>query len=189
MYFIDDVSDIDNVLRKGGIILTPTDTVWSLCCNALDENAAAQLARITPSTTDNPYIVLVPNIDWLKEIALDIHPRVETMLTLYKKPISIRYPKVQRLSTNLLQKDGSAFIRVVYDEFLSSIMEKTEAPLLSTPACHSGSNPPINYSDINQDILEAANYTSQYRRGDTSIQLESVIAQYDAKGELDFIRE
>ena len=122
MYFIDDVSDIDRVLRNGGVILTPTDTVWSLCCSALDESAAARLARITPSTPDNPYIVLVPNIDWLKEIALDIHPRVETMLTLYKKPISIRYPKVQGLSAEPLQKDGSAFIRVVYDEFISSII-------------------------------------------------------------------
>ena len=189
MYFTDDVYNIERVLLGSGIFLTPTDTVWSLCVNALDKKGIWALRDIAQPTHNNPYIVMVPDLDWLKHFVADIHPRIETLLTMHNKPVSIRYPRTKSLPEDLLESDGSAYIRIVHDPMLASIMRHIERPLLSAPACHPGSNPPINYNDIDQDILKAADYISQHRRNDATLQLESVIASYNSKGELHFIRE
>lgn len=185
----DDISEIVAILKRGGIIVYPTDTIWGIGCDATNEEAIARITALKSRPPEKSYVLLMDSIERLKTHVPKVHPRVETLLAFHARPLTVIYDKVQGLPPAALAKDGSAAIRVTTDKFCKRLVELLGHPIVSTSANVSGEKFPGYFGEISSDILSGVDYVVKYRQEEKEPREPSVIAKYDRHGELDFIRE
>lgn len=187
--WISEIADVVDVLNKGGVILYPTDTIWGLGCDAMDEKAIATIYQIKQRSADLPLVVLVDSIEMLKAYVPKIHPRVETLLTMHHKPLTIIYSGVKEFPPVLYGNKKTVAIRVVQDAFCQEMIRMFGRPIVSTSANISGEPWPQGFGEISSEIIKASNYVVRYRRDEKQTGEPSVIASYNSKGVLNFLRE
>lgn len=183
----DNFENIIDLLEQGKIILYPTDTIWGLGCDALNIDAIKQIYAIKQREADKPFIVLVSSIEMLKDYIKDIHPRVETLLLYHKRPLTIIYPEGKNLPS-ILMKGKKIAIRIIKEPVIARLIEEFGRPIVSTSANIAGTDFPKIYNEINKEIIEAVDYTFKYKQNDTNPGSPSVIASYNKKGKLKFLR-
>ena len=174
-------------LRKGGVILYPTDTIWSLGCDALNEAAISHLRKIRNLEKDALLTVLVSDMDMLREYVEHIHPRIETLLVYHRRPLTILYEGVKDLPEVLFTPDGQVPIRVTVSPFCKELIAGHGRPLIASAACRAGSPLPSTFGEIRSDVIQAADYvfTPELEEGDG---MPSVLARLSEKAELIFLR-
>jgi L-threonylcarbamoyladenylate synthase len=181
-----------STLKSGGVILHPTDTIWGLACDPFNENAIAKVQQIKQRPQEQPFILLVSSIEILKEYVDNIHPRIETLLSLHERPLTIIYPNVKMLKPPLTNEKGGAAIRIVSKGPCKELLDSWGAPLLSTSANIHGSPTPAHFGEISSEIIRQSDFTFPFERSEKTAKMQktSAIAKYHPKtGELDFIRE
>lgn len=176
------------VLRRGGVILYPTDTVWGIGCDATNAEAVRRVYDIKHRADNKAMIVLVPSADdaafYVEEM-----PEVAYQLIEYsEKPITIVYDKGIRLAPNLLGEDGTVGIRVTNEEFSNGLCVALRKPLVSTSANISGQTAPALFPEISQEILDAVDYIVDYRRDDLTRKAPSTVMRLSAGGEFKVLR-
>ena len=184
----EDIEKAVETIRSGGIILYPTDTIWGLGCDATNADAVARIYALKERKAQNPLICLVSSIEMLKEYADSIHPRVETLLTIHERPLTIIYPSATALPDIIKAEDGSAGIRVSKDQYCTTLIEKAGVPIVSTSANVSGSAFPSKFGEITSQIFQGVDYICKYRQSDVFPATPSVVATYNKRGDLDFLR-
>lgn len=184
-----DIPDTLAALRTGGVILYPTDTIWGLGCDAMDVNAIRRIYEIKRRPAGAPLIVLVDSIGMLHEYARKIHPRVETLLSLHTKPLTIIYPDVRGLPDILYSDKKMVAIRVIHEPFCQALITEFGRPIVSTSANVSGEPWPKGFGEISSEVIKNVNYVVRYRRNEKNTGEPSVIATFNSKGNLDFLRE
>jgi len=147
------------VLKKGGVILYPTDTVWGIGCDATNSKAIKKIYEIKKRKESKALISLVANEDQLKN-----YTDYKIKLELHKKPTTIIYPYVKNLAKDLLAEDKSAAIRVVKDLFCKKLILNFSKAIVSTSANLSGEKHPEKFLDINQTILKSVDYIVNLRK-------------------------
>ena len=174
-------------LKKGGVILYPTDTTWSLGCDASDEAAIARLREIRKLKRDAPLTVLVSDIDMLLKYIEDIHPRLKTLLVYHRRPLTILYEDVKNLPEELFTPDGQLPIRITVSPFCKELIGRYGRPLIASAACQARGQLPSTFGEIRSDIIQAADYvfTPELEEGDGT---PSVLARLSEKAELIFLR-
>jgi len=186
------VSEIDEVvdtLKKGGIILYPTDTIWGLGCDAQNEKSIEKIYAIKQRAQSAPLILLVDSVEMLKDYVPRIHPRVETLMSMHQKPLTIVYSGVEGLPSVLYSEKNTLAIRVVQDKFCQAMIRDFGAPIVSTSANESGQPWPKGFGEISSEIIKAVDYVVRHRREEKVTGEPSVIATYNSKGNLHFLRE
>ncbi len=178
-----------SALEKGGIVLHPTDTIWGLGCDAMNEKAIEKIYKLKKRPTSSPLIVLVSSIEMLKLFAPRIHPRVETLLSMHVQPLTVIYPNVKGLPDILYSEKKTVAIRVVQDAFCQALIQQFGNPIVSTSANFSGEPWPKGFGEINSEIIKASNYVVRHRREEKVTGAPSVIATFNSKGNLSFLRE
>lgn len=178
-----------SVLEKGGVILYPADTIWGIGCDATNPKAIEKIYKIKNRPHSSPLIILVDSIAMLKSYAKRVHPRVETLLSMHVQPLTIIYDHVKGLPDILYSDKKTIAIRVVRDTFCQELIRQFGKPIVSTSANVSGEPWPKGFGEISSDILKSANYIVRYRREEKNTGEPSVIATYNSKGTLDFLRE
>ncbi len=177
-----------SVLRKDGVILMPTDTIWGLGANVFSEKAYARMMEIKDRPADQKFVLLVTSLKQLKIYVEDIHPRVETLLQFLQRPLTLIYPEAKNLPSYAVAQDGSIAIRIVSDPFVQTMIHSLGHPICSSSANMNGQATPKHFGQISYPIISQADYIFDYRR-DEKIEVEpSVIARYNDEGVLDFIR-
>jgi L-threonylcarbamoyladenylate synthase len=179
------------ILKKGGLILHPTDTVWGIGCDPFNEEAVMRVQKLKNRPEDLPFILLVHSIEKLREYVPKIHPRVETLLSLHQRPLTIVYPDVLEFEPPLTNEAGEAAIRIVKTGFCHAILESYDQPMLSTSANIHGNPTPSFFGEITSDIIKGCDFTFPCDKNEKNgrEQVPSVIATYNEKnGELEFIR-
>ncbi len=190
MFFSNDkIEEILTVLRNGGTILYPSDTIWGIGGDARSEEVVEKINDIKQRKPDkNGYVILVDSVEMLRRYVGFIHPRIETLLVYHQRPLTVIYDQAIGLASNAIGRDGSVAIRVVRDAFCRALIEQFDAPLISTSANVSGEPFPKNYGEISSDILENVGFVVKYRTDDKEKSEPSVIVRLNADEELDFIR-
>ena len=183
-----ELEDINNTLTNGGVILYPTDTIWGIGCDVFALEAVEKIYKIKKRPRELPFILLVSDIAMLKRY-VNIHPRLETLLVYHEKPLTLIYEEVYDLPESVLSEEGTIAIRVTHDPFCQRVIEQLDSPLVSTSANVSGESFPNCFDDITGDILRHMDYVVEYRREDKEQRTPSVMAEFNNKGELFFIRE
>ena len=164
------------ILKSGGIILYPTDTIWGIGCDATNVEAVKRIYEIKQREDSKSMLVLMENpnrissyVDDVPEIALDL-------LEVTDKPTTIIYSGAKNLANNLINSDGSIGIRITTEDFTQQLIQRFKKPIVSTSANVSGDAPAQNFMAISQDIIEAVDYVVEYRQDDmTKYQASSII--------------
>lgn len=177
------------VLRRGGIILYPTDTVWGIGCDATNQAAVKRIYELKQRTDSKAMLVLVD-----KEVKIDFYVRnvpeiAWQLIEVSDKPLTIIYPEARNLAPNLLAADGSVGIRLTREKFSKQLCERFRKAIVSTSANISGQPGAANFSLISEEIKQGVDYIVQYRQDDTSTPTPSSIIKLDKNGTIQIIRK
>lgn len=176
------------VVRRGGVILYPTDTVWGIGCDATNPEAVSKVFAIKRRDDHKALITLVASVD---DVAfyVDEMPQVAEQLIEYsEKPITIVYDRGVRLAPNLLGEDGSVGIRVTKEAFSNALCRYLRKPLVSTSANISGEPSPAVFPEISPEIISAVDYVVNYRRDDLTRRAASTVMRLGNGGEFKILR-
>ena len=157
------------VLRKGGIILYPTDTVWGIGCDATDPEAVAKIYEIKRREDSKSLVLLASDMDMICRYVKDIPEMAVQLVEVNDKPMTIIYPgavagtqsdKASRncLAYNTVAEDGTVGIRVPMMEFCQQLVSRFGRPIVSTSANISGEATPKKYAEISQEIKDAVDH-------------------------------
>nr|WP_321358666.1 L-threonylcarbamoyladenylate synthase [uncultured Draconibacterium sp.] len=185
----DDLKKAVEVLKSGGIILYPTDTIWGIGCDATNAEAVKRIYDIKKREDSKSMLVLMENpalldryVDEVPEVAWDL---VEVSTT----PLTVIYPGAKNLAANLIAEDGSIGIRFTKEEFTRQLLQRFRRPIVSTSANISGEKSPFFFDDISEEIQDAVDYIVEYRQDDHTASKPSSIIKLGPGGQIDILRK
>lgn len=164
------------VLREGGVILYPTDTVWGLGCDATNEKAVKRIFDIKKRTDAKAMLVLIDNPAKLQSYVEEVPDMAWDLIELSEKPLTIIYPQAKNLAANLIAEDKTIGIRVTNEAFSKNLCAQFRRPIVSTSANISGNATPSNFSEVSDEIKKAVDYVVNFRQDDmTKLNSSSII--------------
>jgi L-threonylcarbamoyladenylate synthase len=185
------VKDLQNslkVLKKGGIILYPTDTIWGIGCDATNPAAVDQIFRIKKRSDYKSLLVLLDDPERLSVYVKEIPEIAWEIIKVSNQPLTIIYPGGINLAPNIIHSDGSVGIRITGDKFCKELIRQLGRPIISTSANVSGESSPSKYMDISEKIKSSVDYIVKWRQDDTARKNPSPIIKLGLKGEIKIIR-
>lgn len=185
----DDIKKALEVLRNGGVILYPTDTIWGLGCDAENAEAVKKVYEIKQRADSKSMLALIDQPMRLEMYVTEVPEIAWDLIEQTDKPLTVIYPNAKNLATNLVAEDGSIGIRLVNDKFCSQLIARLQRPLVSTSANISGAPSPKNFSEISEDIINAVDYVVNHRQDDFSEVKASSIIKLSDGGLFEIIRE
>ena len=159
-----------SILKKGGIILYPTDTIWGLGCDATNSKAVAKIYSIKKRVNNKALISLVANKNQLQR-----HTIVNMPKTKNKLPTTFIYPKVTGLASNLLAENNSAGIRIVKDKFCKELIQLLGKAIVATSANISGITTPKQFTEISDEIKKNVDYIVNLRQNELMSTASTII--------------
>lgn len=184
-----DLSQAAMVVRRGGVIIYPTDTVWGIGCDATNAEAVARVYEIKRRVQSKALITLVDCVAKLERTVEGIPEVAYDLIEFSDRPLTIIYDRAIGVAPNLIADDGSLAVRVTRDPFTAALCRSCRKPLVSTSANVSGEPTPANFAEISPDILSAADYVCTTRRDDLSRHKSSTIMRLHADGRFNIIRQ
>jgi len=185
----EDIQNAIKVLKEGGVILYPTDTVWGIGCDATNEKAVARVYEIKHRDDSKAMICLVDSDSRLQRYVRNVPNVAWDIMDLATKPITIILDRAVNLAPNLIAADGSIAMRITHEEFSKELCYRFQKPLVSTSANVSGEPPAQNYADISQEILDAVDYVCFSRRQEHKPHTPSSIIKLSEDGVVEIIRK
>jgi len=185
----EEIKNALEVLRKGGTILYPTDTVWGIGCDARNKDAVAKVFRIKQRAEYKSMVTLVCDSTMLNRYVKEVPEVAWDLIEAADRPLTIIYPDARMLAENVIAADGSVGIRLVKDEFCKNLIHKFGKPIVSTSANISGEEAPSAFNEIKIDILNNVDYIVNLRRNDNSSIQPSTIIKVAMNGEFKIIRK
>ncbi|VAW17928.1 Threonylcarbamoyl-AMP synthase [hydrothermal vent metagenome] len=177
------------VLKKGGVILYPTDTIWGIGCDATNPEAVKRIYEIKKRQDSKSMLVLMENPALLERYIEEVPEVAWDLIEISTTALTIIYPNAKNLAANLIAEDGSVGIRFTKEKFTSGLLKRFRKPLVSTSANISGEEPPRFFNEISGGIKNLVDYIVEYRQGDPAPARPSSIIKLGVGGEIDIIRE
>ena len=162
------------VLRKGGLILYPTDTVWGIGCDATDPEAVAKVYEIKRRSDSKSLVLLASDMDMISRYVKEVPEMAIQLVEVNDKPMTIIYPgavtgpkpdgdvlpKAEKyaLAFNTVAEDGSVGMRIPMMEFCQQLVFRLGRPIVSTSANISGEATPKKFAEISQDVKSAVDH-------------------------------
>jgi L-threonylcarbamoyladenylate synthase len=184
-----DIDKAIEILRAGGIILYPTDTVWGIGCDATNADAVSKIYKLKQREETKSMLVLVENQDRILRHVKEVPEMAWQLIELSEKPITIIYPGACGLAANLISEDKTIGIRVASDEFCQKLIGRLNRPLVSTSANISGNTAPSVFAEIQEEIKQGVDYVVQWRQDDLTRAQPSSIVKLGVNNEFDIIRK
>jgi L-threonylcarbamoyladenylate synthase len=189
---IDFYSEVEvalNVLRRGEIILYPTDTIWGLGCDATNKEAIRKIYQIKQRDDSKSLIILVAEEREILQYVAAPDLAVFEFIAEQTRPTTIIFENAIHLPDNLIAEDGSIAIRIVKDEFCRHIIKRLRNPVVSTSANISGQPSPSFFDEVTEDIKKAADHIVQWRQEDKTPAQPSQIIKWKDGGKYEIIRK
>lgn len=188
-YSKEDLEKAVRVMRDGGVILYPTDTIWGLGCDASNQDAVKRIFSIKQRSDSKSMLVLIDSDAKLNYYVEEIPDVAFDLMDLSEKPLTIIYDGARRLAPQLIAEDGSVGIRVTKEAFSRDLCARMRGAVVSTSANISGQPSPANFAEISKEIIDAVDYVVEYRRDDQSKAKPSGIIKLGRGGLVKVIRE
>lgn len=184
-----DLKKATEILKDGGIILYPTDTIWGIGCDATNPEAVKRIYDIKKREDSKSMLILMENPALLERYVDDVPEVAWDLVEITTTPLTVIYPQAKNLAKNLIAEDGSIGIRFTKEKFTSLLLQRFRKPLVSTSANISGEKSPAFFDEISEEIKSRVDYIVEYRQDDhTSIQPSSII-KLGPGGQIDIIRK
>jgi L-threonylcarbamoyladenylate synthase len=185
----DDIKKALEVLKNGGVILYPTDTIWGIGCDATNEKAVSRIYKIKRREDSKSMLVLMENPALLDRYVDDVPEIAWDLVEISTTPLTVIYPNAKNLAPNLISEDGSIGIRFTKESFTSQLLQRFRRPLVSTSANISGEKSPAFFAEISEEIKKQVDYIVEYRQGDSTPAKPSSIIKLGPGGRIDIIRK
>lgn len=184
------------VLREGGVILYPTDTIWGLGCDATNPDAVARIFKIKNRPEAKSLVLLAADLDMvaryvkvIPNIAIDlVEVNDRPMTIIYPGAITSDVPDRHYIAHNAVAEDGSVGIRIPMNEFCVELARKLGRPIVSTSANISGEPSPQVYADIPQELRDAVDYIVPQKLERDATGFASQIIKVEVDGQVQIIR-
>lgn len=185
----DDIKKAVEVMKNGGVILYPTDTVWGIGCDATNAEAVAKVYKIKQRDDSKALICLVDSDARLQRYVRNAPEVAWNVMELATKPTTVIFDEAVNLASNLIAEDGSIAMRITNEEFSKELCYRFQKPIVSTSANISGQPAAQNYCDISEELLNAVDYVCFSRRQEHKPHTPSSIIKIKNNGEIDIIRK
>ena len=204
------IQDAVKVLREGGVILYPTDTVWGIGCDATNEKAVARVFEIKRRSEAKSLVLLACDLDMVAKYIKVIPSIAIDLVEVNDAPMTIIYPGAQYLAPNAVAADGSVGIRIPLVEeeeetqegprkaapkgnltagaFCRELVRRLRRPLVSTSANISGEPTPATFAEISEEIKGAVDYVVPKPFGAGATGRSSQIIKLGLGGEVEILR-
>lgn len=183
-----DVRRAVEVLKKGGVIIYPTDTVWGIGCDATNPEAVARLYKIKERSDSKPMLVLVDSAASMERIVDKVPEIAYDLIEAAVDPITIIYDHPKGVVPSLLGEDGSLGVRITSEMFSAALCRGLRRPIVSTSVNFSGKPTPVDFDAIDPAILSQADYVCESRRENTEPKRPSGIIKLSDGGLFKVIR-
>ncbi len=184
-----DIKNAIDVLKKGGVILYPTDTIWGIGCDASNPDAVRRVYEIKHREDSKALICLVDSANRLQRYFHNVPDVAWDLIDFSDKPLTLILDGAVNVATNLLAEDGSLGMRVTHEEFSRQLCYRFQKAIVSTSANFSGEPSPTSFYDIPEDLKSKVDYIVQYARGRKSDGKPSSIIKLKQDGTVTVIRK
>lgn len=184
--------DLDHALlalTKGGLILYPTDTIWSIGCDATNPGTIQKLFRLKQNPSYQNVEILVDSIKMLRNYVQHLHPRIETLLIYHLRPLTVLFERAINLPKSLMGPGRTIAIRLVQDQYCRSLIEAFGKPIVATSANVHKEPLPAYFGSVSSTIIQGVDYVVKHRQQEKSHGYPSVMVKLSDKDELIFLRE
>lgn len=185
----EDVAAALEVLKRGGVILYPTDTVWGIGCDATRSEAVKRIFEIKKRADSKAMIVLVDSAERIDRYVEEVPDVALQLIDVAERPTTIVYDGARNVARELVADDGSIGIRVTTDEFSQKLCRALRRPLVSTSANVSGEPTARFFSEISDEIKSAVDYIATTRRNDTTPSQPSCVIKVSSGGVIKILRK
>jgi L-threonylcarbamoyladenylate synthase len=176
------------VLKTGGVILYPTDTVWGLGCDATNEEAVAKINEIKGRPADKSFIILLDTDSKLQSYVSEVPEVAYDLIEYTENPLTIVFPGAKNLAKNAINADGTIGIRIVKHDFCQQLIQRFRKPITSTSANISGAPTPLFFDEISDEIKERVDYIVDWEQEIKTQKKPSTIMKLAPGGQFSFIR-
>ncbi len=177
-----------DVLKSGGIILYPTDTIWGIGCDATNADAVKRIFELKKRSAEKNVILLLDIASRLSSYVREVPENAWSLIEYSTKPLTIIYDGAKNLPAEVIGEDGSIAIRITSDEFCNKLIGQLKKPLVSTSANISGEPWPKCYDDVSDEIKNGVDYIAQWKLSEKSQFQPSTIIHLKSNGQIKFIR-
>ena len=185
-------NDIDKclaVLKEGGVILYPTDTIWGLGCDATNEAAVERINQIKGRASDKSFIILLDTDAKIQSYVSEVPEVAYDLIEFAEHPMTVIFDHAKNLARNVINQDGSVGIRVVRHDFTQQLLQRFRKPIVSTSANISGEASPKNFDLISDAIKSQVDYIVEHQQDDRRENKPSTIIKIGSGGQFSFIRK
>ncbi len=177
------------VLKNGGLILYPTDTIWGIGCDATRPECVEKIFALKQRQEEKSLVVLLDADVKLNRYLKEVPDLAWDLVEMATSPLTIVYPEARGLATNAIATDGSVAIRITDDPFCKELIRRFNRPLISTSANLSGKPSPRFFAEIETAILNGVDYVVNLRQDEKSPAQPSSIIKLGLHGEISIIRK
>jgi len=177
-----------SVLKAGGLILYPTDTVWGIGCDATNPEAVEKVFALKKRSDSKALVLLACDMDMVAKHVRQIPDMAIDLVEVNDKPMTIIYPGAQYLAPNVVAQDGSVGIRIPMNDFCVELVRKLRKPIVSTSANISSEPTPQSYEDIREEILTGVDFVVPRSFGAGATGTASQIIKLELDGQVTIIR-
>jgi L-threonylcarbamoyladenylate synthase len=187
--FEHDITESLKTLKKGGLILYPTDTVWGIGCDATNPDAVERIYALKKRSATQSMIILLADLRDLNIYTSHLHPYMIEYLEKTTRPTTVIYEGAIGIAENLVHADGTIAIRVVNEIFCRHLIKRFRKPLVSTSANISGETTAANFKQITAPIIQGVDYVVKYRQSEQQMGVPSTLIKFNNKGSVEILRQ
>lgn len=189
MTFEEDLKNAVDVMKRGGVILYPTDTVWGIGCDATRSDAVNRVFEIKKRADSKAMIVLLGSADLLPRYVDEVPDVAYELIEVAVRPLTIVYDGARGLAPEVIAGDGSVGIRVTSENVSRRLCDALRRPVVSTSANISGTPTPKVFREISKEIIDSVDYVMSARRDETEGALPSSVIKLGVDGCVKIIRK
>lgn len=178
-----------DVLRRGGTILYPTDTIWGIGCDATNAAAVEKIYLIKKRMETKSLIILLDEASKLPDYVSQVPDIAWDLLKGVDTPLTIIYPGAKNLARNVIAEDHSIAIRIIKHPFCQRLIHDFGKPIVSTSANISGSIPPMVFKSISREIIDQVDCVVNIDQDKLQEVKPSRIIKLNENGEFRIIRK
>ncbi len=177
------------VLKTGGIILYPTDTIWGIGCDATNEEAVQRIFKIKQRSDQKSLIALVESDIRLERTVEEVPVMAWDLIDYSERPVTIIYDAPKGIAPSAINTDNTLGIRIVKDPFCKKLIQNLNQPIISTSANISGEKQANCFSEISEEIKNSVDHIVNLRQDEQNENQSSMIIKLDRSGLIKIIRK
>ena len=186
--FEEDIEQSIIVLKNGGTILYPTDTIWGIGCDATNPIAVEKVYAFKGRAESKNLIILLDSFDKIGRYVEKVPDVAYDLISNIESPLTIIYSAAKNLAHNVIASDGTIAIRVVSEEFCRQLISRFDKPIVSASANITGVSVPLIFSSIAEEIVKNVDYVVKHKRDIFNRAKPSTIIRLLENGEFTIIR-